>query len=90
MLNGRAWLQIRPLPYRVTRMGSNRFGHLFTWMTFGESHGSHMGVIIDGCPSGVQFQEELLLHELSRRRPGKDGVSERQEADHPEILKRYF
>ncbi|MBN2490401.1 MAG: chorismate synthase [Planctomycetes bacterium] len=68
-------------------MSANRFGELFTITTFGESHGPALGVVVDGCPAGVPFDHDLLLHELRRRRPGSsDVVSAREEADEPEVL----
>lgn len=67
--------------------GSNRFGHLFQWSTFGESHGPAMGVVIDGCPAGVRFDHSLLQQQLQERRPGQSTtVSARQEADDYEVL----
>ena len=72
-------------------MGSNSFGQHFTVTTFGESHGPAMGVVVDGCPSGVQFDEEILLKELKRRRPGFDvKSSSRRESDLPVILSGVF
>ena len=72
-------------------MSANRFGRLFQILTFGESHGAAMGVVIEGCPSGVRYDEKLLLHCLERRRPGRNQVtSQRQEKDHPEILSGIF
>src|SRR5690606_4606079 len=53
----------------------------------GESHGAGVGVLVDGCPAGVNFQQNLLLKNLARRRPGSSAVvSERKEEDFPEIL----
>lgn len=71
-------------------IGSNSFGHLFRWTSFGESHGPAMGVVIDGCPAGVTFDQKLLLDKLSRRRPGGPLASQRQEEDQPEILSGIF
>lgn len=68
-------------------MGANSFGHLFNVTTFGESHGSALGVVIDGCPAGVPFDHELLLENLKRRRPGQSSItSSRNEEDLPEVL----
>ena len=69
---------------------SNRFGKLFSWTSFGESHGTAMGVVIDGCPSGVAYDEALLLENMAARRPGQAGTSTRSEKDHPEILSGIF
>jgi chorismate synthase len=68
-------------------MASNSFGNLFRITTFGESHGPAMGVVIDGCPAGVAFDEDLLKRNLSRRRPGSSPwVSARNEEDSFEVL----
>lgn len=71
-------------------MSASQFGSRFVITTFGESHGPALGVVIDGCPAGVAFDEALLRRELERRRPGGHGsgqiVSGRQEADQPEVL----
>lgn len=72
-------------------MSANTFGRLFQIHSFGESHGTALGVVIDGCPAGVQFDLELLKFDLERRRPGhQSGVSQRKEADQPEILSGVF
>lgn len=73
-------------------MAKNSFGHLFRITSFGESHGVGLGVIIDGCPAGVDFDDDFLVRCLERRRPGRFGkagdhlVSARKEADMPEVL----
>ena len=72
-------------------MSANLFGELFRIVSFGESHGHSMGVVIEGCPAGVDFDEQLLIDELSRRRPGQSStVSGRQESDKPEVLSGVF
>ncbi|MBY0554503.1 chorismate synthase [bacterium] len=72
-------------------MSANSFGHLFKITTFGESHGEALGVVIDGCPSGVTFDHELLLNNLKRRKPGQSSVTtSRNESDTPEILSGVF
>mgnify|MGYP000400926789 CR=1 FL=1 len=70
--------------------GSNTFGSLFQWTSFGESHGPGMGVVIDGCPAGMKFDLDLLKNNLQNRRPGNPGGSERKEMDEPEILSGVF
>ena len=74
--------------------GSNQFGRFFQWTTFGESHGPAMGVVIDGCPAGVLYDEKLLMEKLKQRRPGfnqrEAPVSDRREPDKPEILSGIF
>jgi len=68
-------------------MSANTFGRRFSITTFGESHGPGLGVVVDGCPAGVKWNESLLQREMDRRRPGSSAlVSARNEADLPELL----
>jgi chorismate synthase len=72
-------------------MSGNSFGQAFRVTTAGESHGPGNVVIIDGCPSGIPLTVEDLRVDLSRRRPGQSHiVTQRQEADEPEILAGVF
>ena len=72
-------------------MAGNRFGHFFEVTSFGESHGVALGVLLEGTPAGVTWNQELLLERLARRRPGSSSiVSARQEADLPEVLSGVF
>ena len=72
-------------------MSSNSFGKFFKITSFGESHGSAMGVVIDGCPAGLIFCEKTLNDFLARRKPGSsESVSGRQESDRPEVLSGIF
>lgn len=72
-------------------MSANTFGTIFKITTFGESHGNAMGVVIDGCPAGVNFNLELLKANLKRRRPGQSTVTtSRLETDEPIILSGIF
>ena len=64
----------------------NSFGTLFRVSLFGESHGTGIGVLIDGCPPGIEVRSEDFAEDLSRRRSGSKGTTKRQEADEPEIL----
>ena len=69
----------------------NSFGEIFRFTTFGESHGVAPGVVIDGVPAGIEFDEEFLIRELDRRRPGKNRfATAREESDTPEILSGVF
>ena len=62
----------------------NSFGRIFRVSIFGESHGESVGIVIDGCPAGLQLSEEDLLPDLERRKGGKQkGTTPRQEADYP-------
>ena len=66
---------------------SSTFGTLFRICTWGESHGTGVGVVIDGCPPRIPLTQEMIQQELNRRRPGQsDIVTPRNEADTVEIL----
>jgi len=54
---------------------SNSFGNIFRITTWGESHGNSIGVVIDGCPPGIEISLEFIQQELNRRRPGQSGIS---------------
>ena len=86
-------------------MAGNTFGNRFRITTYGESHGRALGVIIDGCPAGIDLDEAVIQKELDRRRPGahasdSDGTERdpklnpattaRKEADECEILSGVF
>jgi chorismate synthase len=72
-------------------MASNRFGNIFTISTFGESHGVGVGVLIDGCPSGISITKAEIQSELDRRRPGFSiYTTERKELDEVEILSGFY
>lgn len=72
-------------------MSANSFGQLFQVTTFGESHGGAIGVVIEGCPAGIQFNHELLLLNLKKRKPGQSSITtSRKESDLPEILSGVF
>jgi chorismate synthase len=71
-------------------MGSS-FGQLFRIATWGESHGGGVGVVIDGCPSGIEINEADIQCDLDRRRPGQSKiVTQRDEPDRCEILSGLF
>jgi chorismate synthase len=60
----------------------NSFGNIFRLTSFGESHGSAIGGVIDGCPAGVGVDMDFIRNELSRRRPGQSLLTTaRKEAD---------
>lgn len=64
----------------------NSFGIIFRISLFGESHGTGIGVVIDGCPPGIPIKPEDFIEDLSRRRSGSRGTTNRREPDLPEIL----
>lgn len=69
----------------------NSYGKIFRITTFGESHGPAIGVIIDGCPAGVQIDEAFIQSELSRRKPGQSRITtQRKEDDTFRILSGVF
>lgn len=70
---------------------SNTYGKLFRITTFGESHGAAVGVIVDGCPAGVEIDAAEIQHALDRRRPGQSKITTpRQEEDKVTILSGVF
>ena len=72
-------------------MSGNTFGKIFSFTTFGESHGNALGVVIDGMPALVDVDYDLLTEDLNRRRPGQSSLStQRKEGDVPEILSGVF
>ncbi|MCK5177335.1 MAG: chorismate synthase, partial [Candidatus Aenigmarchaeota archaeon] len=72
-------------------MSGNTFGKLFKVTTFGESHGKALGLIIDGCPSGLKLNESDIQKDLDRRKPGQSKItSARMEGDKVEILSGLF
>jgi chorismate synthase len=71
-------------------MGST-YGKIFNISTFGESHGKAIGVVIDGCPSGIDFDEDFIQNELDRRKPGQSRITtQRKEADSFKVLSGVF
>ena len=69
----------------------NTIGKLFTFTSFGESHGRGVGGIVDGCPAGIELDEAFIQHELNRRRPGQSSISTpRSEEDKVEFLSGIF
>jgi chorismate synthase len=72
-------------------MAGNSFGQLFRITTFGESHGAGVGVVIDGCPSGLKLDFKKIQNELNRRRPGQSKLTtSRQELDQVQWLSGLF
>ena len=65
----------------------NTIGHLFKLTTFGESHGTAIGGIIDGCPSKWTLDFDFIENELQRRKTAQaPTASQRKESDHIEWL----
>ena len=71
-------------------MGST-YGKIFKIATFGESHGAGIGVVIEGCPAGLEFNSDFIQSELTRRKPGQSRITtQRKEADEFEVLSGVF
>jgi len=69
----------------------NSFGQKLKFSTFGESHGTALGCLLDGVPAGLEIDEAYIQSELDRRKPGKSEFeTARKEADKVEILSGVF
>lgn len=72
-------------------MGANTFGIHFSLTTFGESHGTAIGGVIDGCPPGLEVDFEMIKEELEKRKTGLDATSsQRKEPDEVIFLSGIF
>ncbi|MBX7094981.1 MAG: chorismate synthase [Flavobacteriales bacterium] len=72
-------------------MSANRFGHIFSLTSFGESHGEAIGGIIEGCPAGLIIDTDFIQQELDRRKPGQSSIStQRKESDSVKFLSGIF
>ena len=72
-------------------MPGNSFGTIFRITTWGESHGPAVGVVLDGCPAGLEISTDDIQYELDRRRPGQSKITtQRKEPDKVEILSGVF
>ena len=68
-------------------MAGSSYGELFRITTFGESHGAAIGVVIDGCPAGLEIDMAFIQSEMDRRRPGQSAITtQRKESDTFQIL----
>lgn len=72
-------------------MASNSFGQIFRITTWGESHGPAIGVVVDGCPAGLELSVDDIENELALRAPGNSPyTSPRKEPDKPQLLSGVF
>ena len=72
-------------------MAGSSFGTAFRITTWGETHGAGVGVVIDGCPAGLELCEEDIQTYLDRRKPGQSKyTTQRKEGDQVEILSGVF
>lgn len=72
-------------------MAGSTFGKIFSISTWGESHGKALGVVVDGCPAGIELDEAYIQAYLDRRKPGQnDFTTKRDESDTVQILSGVF
>ena len=72
-------------------MAGNSIGQLFKVSTFGESHGTALGGVVDGVPPGLELSEADLQVDLDRRKPGQSRyTTQRREGDEIKILSGVF
>lgn len=72
-------------------MAGSTYGNIFKITTWGESHGKALGVVVDGCPAGIDLCEEDIQIFLNRRKPGQSKyTTQRNEDDKVEILSGIF
>jgi chorismate synthase len=72
-------------------MAGNTFGKIFKLTTFGESHGTALGGIIEGCPAGIELDFDAIKSEMQRRKPGQSAiVTQRKEEDEVQFLSGIF
>lgn len=70
---------------------SSMWGERVKLSIFGESHGTAIGVVIDGLPAGEKIDLNEVMFQMSRRAPGKDKMStQRREFDVPDIVSGLF
>lgn len=70
---------------------SSTFGTIFKVTVFGESHGEMIGMVIDGCPAGLQIDLSKVQEDLDRRKPGQSKITtQRKEADIARIVSGVF
>ena len=68
----------------------NGFGRNFRINIFGESHGTLIGICIDGCPPGISIYESDFITDIKRRKSGIEGTTPRIESDIPQIVSGVF
>lgn len=72
-------------------MAGSTYGTILKVTTWGESHGKGIGVVVDGCPAGLELSGEDIQGYLDRRKPGQSKfTTARQEGDEAEILSGVF
>ena len=76
---------------KLSKMSLNSFGHMYKVTTWGESHGPSLGATIDGCPPGIEINQNKLQIWMDKRKPGQNKyTTQRNEPDCVEILSGVF
>jgi chorismate synthase len=72
-------------------MSGNKIGKMFNVTTFGSSHGTALGAVVDGCPAGLKLSDNDIQIELDKRKPGTSQITtSRGEKDEVKILSGIF
>lgn len=71
-------------------MAGNSIGTIFKLTTFGESHGEYIGGVLDGCPSNIAIDMDMIKHDLLRRKPKEFFSTARIEPDQVQIISGIF
>lgn len=67
------------------------WGKIFKVSTFGESHGTSVGVVVEGVPAGIPIRLEEIQKDLNRRRPGQSNLTTpRDETDTVRVVSGVF
>lgn len=69
---------------------SASWGTKVRYTLFGESHGTALGVVIDGLPAGIELNWDLIHQDMARRAPGGELSTRRKEPDQIEIQSGIF
>ena len=75
---------------RAAKHMKNTFGNSVSVTIFGESHGSEIGVVLDGLAPGIQVKEDEIAEKLRLRRPSGSISTKRVEPDHFRIVSGVF
>jgi chorismate synthase len=82
---------LRLIKLQNSKMAGSTYGKLFTISTFGESHGTAIGGVIDGFPANIDIDLEYIQTQLDKRKPGQSNiVSQRKESDQVQFLSGIF
>lgn len=72
-------------------MSHNTFGKVLRFTSFGESHGSTIGCVLDGFPPGMEITPDEIKAQLVRRATGQSRhTSQRKEKDDVQIVSGVF